>query len=92
MDSNLLIAAYLVLNVLSLLAYLRDKRAAERKRPRTSEARLLFLALLGPFGAYAGMRTFRHKTRKVKFLLVPLFMVAHLVIIYLLFLRPMLGT
>ncbi|CVK34609.1 DUF1294 domain-containing protein [Methanoculleus bourgensis] len=41
---------------------------------RTPERRLLFLALLGPFGALGAMRAFRHKTRKTKFWLVPIFL------------------
>jgi len=53
---------------------------------RISEARLLLVALFGPFGAYAAMLLFRHKTRKIKFLLVPLFMFIQLGAI--LYLRP----
>jgi len=72
---------YVVLNVAALFAYLFDKRAAVQKRERISESALLALSFLGPFGAVIGMKAFRHKTRKAKFLLVPAFLVLHLVII-----------
>jgi uncharacterized membrane protein YsdA (DUF1294 family) len=32
-----------------------------------------FFALIGPFGAYAAILVFRHKTRKLKFYLVPVY-------------------
>jgi len=42
-----------------------------------SEGFLLVLAFLGPFGAFLSMQVFRHKTRKLRFLLVPVFLVLH---------------
>jgi uncharacterized membrane protein YsdA (DUF1294 family) len=63
-----------ILNVISFLAFFRDKGAAKRSTWRTPERRLLLLALLGPFGAYGAMRRFGHKTRKAKFRLVPIFL------------------
>jgi uncharacterized membrane protein YsdA (DUF1294 family) len=53
---------------------------ARRGDRRISEKSLLLLALLGPFGALAGMRWFRHKTRKMKFKLVPLFAIVHVLL------------
>ncbi len=47
---------------------------------RIPESRLLLLAFLGPFGALPGMLLFRHKTRKPRFLLVPLFTLFQLVL------------
>lgn len=75
-----LMTAALLVNVVSLLAYYRDKRLAERSSWRTPERTLLLLALFGPFGAFAAMRLFRHKTQKAKFRLVPLFLCLHLVL------------
>ncbi len=66
------------LNALSFFAFFRDKGAAKKGTWRTPERRLLFLALLGPFGAAAAMRAFRHKTQKTKFRLVPLFLCLHI--------------
>ena len=75
---------YLLVNLVALLMYAYDKMMARRGDQRISERSLLLLALLGPFGALAGMRWFRHKTRKMKFKLVPLFAVLHVVIAFLL--------
>ena len=46
-----------------------------------AESRLLVLALFGPFGAFAAMRAFRHKTQKAKFWLVSLFLCLQVVLI-----------
>lgn len=72
------IAVFLLANIVAFLAYYRDKRLAERAAWRTPESRLLGLALFGPFGAFAAMQAFRHKTQKPKFRLVPLFLCLHL--------------
>ncbi|WP_214019302.1 DUF1294 domain-containing protein [Methanoculleus sp.] len=74
------IAIYLLANAVSFLAYYRDKRSAKRSAWRTPEKALLVLALVGPFGAYAAMRAFRHKTQKATFRLVPAFLCLHLVL------------
>jgi len=37
--------------------------------------------MVGPFGALAGMSVFRHKTRKMKFKIIYLFLIIHLVLI-----------
>lgn len=71
-------AAYLLVNAVSFAAYRRDKRLAAKGAWRTPERRLLAFALIGPFGAFAAMRLFRHKTQKGKFRLVPLFLCLHL--------------
>jgi uncharacterized membrane protein YsdA (DUF1294 family) len=84
---EIVVLAYLVLNLIAFIAFVLDKRSAERHGARTSERRLLLLSLLGPFGAFAAMRLFRHKTRKRKFFLVPAFMVVHLVAILFIFYR-----
>lgn len=49
---------------------------------RIPESRLLLLAFLGPFGALPVMLLFRHKTRKPRFLLVPLFVLFQLVLVF----------
>ena len=68
---------YAVINALVFLLYISDKRAARKDSRRTSEKILLVSALIGPFGAYAAMQTVRHKTRKLKFYLVPVFLILH---------------
>lgn len=78
-DAILLI--YLALNVFALVIYGLDKGKAMRGGRRIGEGALLFSALLGPFGAYSGMRLFHHKTKKLKFKLVPAFIFLHLALI-----------
>ncbi len=72
---------YLSVNLIAACAFVWDKRKAKKDTWRTSENTLLVLAFLGPFGAFLSMRLFRHKTRKIKFWLVPFFLVLHLVVI-----------
>ncbi len=90
-DAALLIGGYLLINAVVLIVYFLDKRAAARKRWRISERTLLLAALIAPFGAVGGMRTFRHKTRKTKFLLAYVFLALHLAIIGYLALLSMTG-
>lgn len=71
-------AVYALLNGIVFSFYTFDKRAARKNTWRTPENQLLFLALLGPFGACAAMQIFRHKTRKLKFYTVPVFAILHI--------------
>ncbi|OPX60614.1 MAG: hypothetical protein A4E29_01102 [Methanomassiliicoccales archaeon PtaB.Bin134] len=72
---------YLLMNLVAMAAYGLDKHRARTGGWRISERMLLLLALLGPFGALAGMRRFRHKTRKALFMLVPVFAALHLLLL-----------
>ncbi|MGA2121124.1 MAG: DUF1294 domain-containing protein [Methanoregula sp.] len=72
-----LIVLYLCMNIVAAWAFAWDKRKAKNNSWRMSEGTLLVLAFMGPFGAFGAMRLFRHKTRKMKFYLVPLFLVLH---------------
>ena len=76
---------YSLVNGLVFFFYAHDKHKAKRNSRRTSENRLLLFALIAPFGAAAGMLVFRHKTRKVKFRLVPVIAVLHSALIIWLF-------
>lgn len=59
-----------------------DKYRAIRGDWRISERRLLIYAVFGAPGALAGMLVFRHKIRKLKFiLLVPLILIAELFLV-----------
>lgn len=69
---------YLALNVFAFAIFGLDKRRAMTGGGRIGEWTLLFSALLGPFGAYSGMRLFRHKTKRLKFKLVPAFLFLHI--------------
>lgn len=78
----LLLFWYVIINVLSFAVYGIDKKKAQKGMWRIPEATLLMTGLLGGgVGSAAGMKFFRHKTRKPKFLiLVPCFIVLHLLI------------
>jgi uncharacterized membrane protein YsdA (DUF1294 family) len=64
-----------IVNLIALSIFGIDKYRSKKGGWRIPESRLLLVAFFGPFGAYAGMLLFRHKTRKIKFLLVPTFLV-----------------
>ena len=63
------LATYFVaINFAAFAAFGIDKKLAEARTWRISEAKLLALAFVGGSpGAYAGRRVFRHKTRKQPF-------------------------
>ncbi|MGB7788398.1 DUF1294 domain-containing protein [Methanoregula sp.] len=75
------VVLYLVSNILAFGAFAFDKWKAQRTAWRISENALLALAFLGPFGGFCAMRLYRHKIHKIKFYLVPVFLVIHLAII-----------
>lgn len=53
-----------LLNIISLLLMLYDKRQARFAKWRVAEKTLLFLAALGgSVGIWLGMKSFRHKTK-----------------------------
>ncbi|MCK4873821.1 MAG: DUF1294 domain-containing protein [Phycisphaerales bacterium] len=59
---------YVLMSLLTLLAFGADKRRAMRGCRRIPEASLHLLELLGGFpGAMLGGRLFRHKTRKRRY-------------------------
>lgn len=63
-----LIAYLIVINLVTLLAFIIDKKKAKRSKWRIPEATLLGLAVLGgSIGAWLGMRIWRHKTLHNKF-------------------------
>ena len=84
---TLVAALLLLVNILSLALYGSDKVRARRRDERIPECVLLGIALLGgALGAGLGMWLFRHKTRHWRFVVfVPLFLLVHLYILYLLF-------
>ncbi|WP_337880121.1 DUF1294 domain-containing protein [Rheinheimera sp.] len=56
------------LNLVTLLAYWRDKKAAEQQSWRTQESSLLLLGLLGGWpAALVAQHWFRHKNKKLSF-------------------------
>jgi uncharacterized membrane protein YsdA (DUF1294 family) len=69
---------YCSLNILSFIVFTYDKLKSKVNRGRISEFSLLLIAASGPFGALVAMGLFRHKTRHMKFFLVPVFCILHL--------------
>jgi uncharacterized membrane protein YsdA (DUF1294 family)/cold shock CspA family protein len=65
---HVLSATYLAASGVTFLAYALDKTAAERKRWRTPESTLHFLALVGGWpGALLAQQFLRHKSTKAEF-------------------------
>ncbi|MBR3476227.1 MAG: DUF1294 domain-containing protein [Candidatus Methanomethylophilaceae archaeon] len=73
--------AYLAVNIMAFVMYVSDKFKAKKKEWRTKESTLLAWSAIGPFGAVAGMQLVRHKTRKLKFKIVYVFLLIHVLIL-----------
>jgi uncharacterized membrane protein YsdA (DUF1294 family) len=62
------LGAYLLMSMITFIAYAIDKGAAQTGRWRTSEGSLHFLGLLGGWpGALLAQQTLRHKSQKGSF-------------------------
>lgn len=72
---------YTGLNILAFALFIHDKLRAKMKRGRIAENSLLLVAALGPLGALTAMVGFRHKVRHVKFSLVPVFLILHVLLV-----------
>jgi uncharacterized membrane protein YsdA (DUF1294 family) len=83
------LVAFVVVNAASFFLFRSDKLRAKRNEWRTSEGKLLFVSLFGPYGAYLSMLRYRHKTKHAKFLLVPLFLILQTGLIMFLIMRYM---
>ena len=67
----------LVMSLVAFAAYGLDKRRARTDKRRIAEKSLHLLAFFGGWpGALIGRRYFRHKTRKVSFLLISWLIIA----------------
>ncbi len=75
-----------IMNVLSFLFMLADKRKARKKQWRTPEKTLLGLcAMGGSLGGILGMQLFRHKTRHPKFSIgIPIMLAVHILLLLIL--------
>lgn len=78
----MILVYYLILvNLAAFILYGMDKSFARKGARRISEKSLLFWAWIGgSIGSFLGMRIFHHKTRKMKFYIVPLLMVLETVL------------
>ncbi len=78
----IIIGIILLINVVTFILYVIDKRKASTGKWRIPEKALLLWSLFGPWGAYLVIKLIRHKTQKRKFTItVPLFMVLHIVLL-----------
>lgn len=77
---------YAALNIFAFAVFGCDKLSAKIRTTRIPEDLLIVLAVLGPFGAVTAMVVFRHKTRHLRFLLVPVFVLIHVILF--LWIRP----
>lgn len=60
----------IIINLIAFLTMYIDKRRAKYGKWRIKEHTLFILAILGgSIGAIAGMYTFRHKTKKMRFVI-----------------------
>ena len=76
-------------NLLAFTVYGADKRRAKKDKRRVPEKTLFLLAIIGgSVGAWAGMYTFRHKTKHLKFVLgIPAILIAQICVLAWLILR-----
>lgn len=82
------IIIYIVLiNIIAFGAMYWDKKRAIKGKWRIKENTLLLLVLLGGgIGAIAGMYTFRHKTKKMAFVIgFPLILICQIILIIMFF-------
>lgn len=80
--------AYLIIiNILSFVLYGIDKLKAIKKKERISEKTLILIGILGgSIGSIIGMNIFRHKTKKLKFIIsLPLILIIHIIVVIYLF-------
>lgn len=73
----------IVINLIGLFIMYLDKKKAMYGRWRIPEKSLIIIALLGgSIGCMVGMKLFRHKTQKIKFVLgYPTILIAELILI-----------
>ncbi|MDY4066766.1 DUF1294 domain-containing protein, partial [Bullifex sp.] len=73
-----------LINIITFLFYLKDKKAAEKGKDRVKIVTLLGLAFFGgSIGALVGMYTLRHKTNKNYFTIgVPLMVIMQFFVLF----------
>ena len=74
----------IAINLIAFLAMYVDKRKAKYGRWRIPEQTLFILALIGgSIGSIAGMYTFRHKTKKLRFSVgFPVILILQIILIF----------
>ncbi len=69
-DVKTIIVYFIIINLITLVAMYMDKKKAKKGARRISEKTLFTLVFLGGgIGGIVGMYAFRHKTKKVRFVI-----------------------
>ena len=92
MEPLIWIVGYLlIINIVSFITMWSDKQKAKKKAWRIPEATLFLLAIIGgSIGSIAGMYTFRHKTKHMKFvILMPVILAVQVILALALILSPL---
>ena len=81
--SGYVLPLVLIMSLAAFIAFAFDKYKAKNKMWRIPEASLIGISAIGgAFGAFLGMVLFRHKTKKLKFIItVPLLCVVWIIVI-----------
>jgi uncharacterized membrane protein YsdA (DUF1294 family) len=84
--TKLILIYLLIVNAVAFILMLADKRMAQQKLWRIPESTLLLSAAIGgSIGCLAGMYTFRHKTKHLKFTMgIPAILILQIAGIFLL--------
>lgn len=82
MEWKYVIIYLVIINLIAFFAMWLDKRKAKRGAWRIPENSLMVLAVIGgSIGAIAGMYTFRHKTKKLRFTIgFPVILISEIVL------------
>lgn len=74
---------YFSINLINFVLFYLDKKRARNRQWRIPESTLLFISLLGgTIGGLVGMNLFRHKTKKMKFVIgMPLILIVNILIV-----------
>lgn len=77
----------IVINLIAFLTMYIDKRKARYGKWRIPEQTLFILALIGgSIGSIAGMYTFRHKTKKLRFSIgFPVILIMQIILIFMIY-------
>ncbi len=82
-----LIIYLIVINLIAFLVMFLDKRKAKYGKWRIPEQTLFIVALIGgSIGAIAGMYTFRHKTKKLRFSIgFPVILILQILLVFMIY-------
>lgn len=79
-SKEILFIYYIIINLINLVLFYLDKKRARNRQWRIPESTLLLVSLLGgALGGLIGMEMFKHKTKKMKFIIgMPLILIVNI--------------